>query len=63
MARAHLQIKQKQAESALKICDITDAKRQGWKEEKQKMLEELSKLNDPPPMDIDITSLGKTVTP
>lgn len=60
--KPYLQLKQKQAELALKMCDIADRKDVGWKGELKRLATEISKLNHPPPLDIDITKLKGVVT-
>ena len=55
--KPYLEEKQKQAELALKMCDILDEKSQGYKQKLEELRMEISKLNHALPPDIDITKL------
>ena len=59
--KPYLQLKQKQAELALEMCDVADRKAQGWKEELKRLKAEINALNPPPSLDIDITKLKNVV--
>ena len=55
--KPHLIQKQKQAELALKMCDILDEKPEGYKKRLEELRIEIRKLNQAPAPDIDITKL------
>jgi len=55
--KPHLIQKQKQAELALKMCDILDEKPEGYKKQLEESKMEINKLNQAPAPDIDITKL------
>ena len=47
-------LKKEQAELALKMCDILDAKPEGYKKMQKELKAELSRLNNAPAPDIDL---------
>jgi len=56
--KPYLKQKQKQAELALKMCDILDEKPEGYEKQLQELREEISRLNQARAPDIDITKLN-----
>jgi len=60
--KPHLKEKQKQAELALKMCDILDEKPEGYKKQLEELRTEISRLNHAPAPDIDITKLKGIVS-
>jgi len=55
--KPHLIQKRKQAELALKMCDILDKKPEGYKKRLEELKMKISKLNQARAPDIDITKL------
>lgn len=57
----YLKVKKDQADIALRILDITEAKAKDWREEASRLGEELKKLHRSQPPDIDLTTLKGVV--
>jgi len=55
--KPYLQLTQKQADLALQMCDILDAKPKGYRKLLERLRREMSRLNHAPAPDIDITKL------